>query len=185
MRNLVFVALSFATLLAGCDTFEPGADWREGIESAEDCVARLKKAEQASLIRDTDVWVPYYTYDITKLDPKRTQELIKIPEGEDEDATSGIMVVSGGDSQEARDEFADRPATKAGMILFADDPSLYKVRGEPTLYRDALRQGCEAQESGMRLVSWGAARESALVDGELPKSDITSADLRRLKETLN
>lgn len=83
--------------------------------------------------------------------------------------------------QKARDDFHDRPATEAGLLLMADDPSLYKVRGKAGLHRDLIRQGCEGQRAGMRLISWSAARADLMVDDKLPAGP-TAAEIRAVQD---
>ncbi|MFN9634299.1 MAG: hypothetical protein ACK554_12815, partial [Erythrobacteraceae bacterium] len=170
MGRTIIAAFIALGMLAGC------TDWREGEETFEACEKRfaLKKGAVHPLADDPGQWVASFTYDITKLGGEGIRALVKTAKDGAEPGTVGLSVVGSGSSQIVRDKFADLPATEAGAVLMADDPSLYKVRGKPSLYRDLLRQGCEGQRAGMRLVSMSFYREDALADGELPLPEMTA-----------
>ena len=181
MGRTIIAVLIATGMLAGC------TDWREGEETAEACVERfaLKKGAVHPLADDPSQWVPSYTYDVTKMGGEGIRALIKSTEDGAEPGTDGVSLVGSGSSQAARDKFADLPATKAGAVFLADDPSLYKVRGKPGLHRDLLRQGCEGQREGMRLINWQFSREEVLVDGELPKPRMTAAQMREIEKIID
>lgn len=161
--------------LTGC------SDWREGEESVEACMKRfaLKEGAVHPLADDMSQWVPSYTYDVTKLAPEQLRALLKGSGGTGQ--PEGIAVLGGSSSQKARDNFHDRPATKEGLLLLTDDPALYKVRGKPGLHRNVIRQGCEGQRAGMRLINWSAARSDFMIDDKLP-SGPTAAEIRAVQE---
>lgn len=157
--------------LTGC------SDWREGEEGVEACLQRFaaKKGAVAPLADDTDQWVPSYTYDITKIkDPHAFGSEVKKRGG-----TFSWMGWQGSrppeqQFQRARAKLEDQPATDAGAVVLAGDPGLYKVRGRPGLNRDLLRQGCEGQRPGMRLIRWQATRAGSIKGGTLPSSPIAA-----------
>jgi hypothetical protein len=177
MGRTIIAALIAMGMLTGC------TDWREGEETVEACEKRfaLKKGAVHPLADDPGQWVASFTYDITKLGGEGIRALVKTAKDGAEPGTVGLSVVGSGSSQIVRDKFADLPATEAGAVLMADDPSLYKVRGKHGLHSDLVRQGCEGQRAGMRLISWQAAREDALVDGDLPKLPMSVAQLREFQ----
>lgn len=174
-RTMIAVILMTGTL-SSC------ADWRESPETVEACLARFapKKGAVDLLGDDPGQWVPSYTYDITKMGGEGIRALVKTAEDGANPGTVGVILIGSGSSRTARDKFANIPVTEAGALLLADDPSLYKVRGKSGLNRDLLRQGCEAQRSGMRLISYRFTRADQLADGELPRSDPTSAQQREM-----
>jgi hypothetical protein len=183
MGSSIIATLIAMAMLAGC------TDWREGDETVEACMKRhaLKVGAVDPLADDPGIWVPAYTYDITKLENasafgkevrKRggTYRFVGSTEGSKPD--DGIM-------QRERDRLEDTSATAAGAVIGVTDPSLYKVRGKPSLYRDLLRQGCEGQRAGMRLVSMSFYREDALADGELPLPEMTATQRREIIDKFN
>ncbi len=176
MGRTMIAALIATGLLTGC------TDWREGSETVEACLKRLapKKGAVDPLDDSPHQWVPSYTYDITKMGGDRVRELIKTAEHDAKPGTVGVSVAGSGSSQAARDKFADLPATETGAVLMADDPSLYKVRGKPGLHSSLVKQGCEGQRAGMRLISFTFTREDALVDGEFPQPKIKPSELRKI-----
>ncbi|WP_301749573.1 hypothetical protein [uncultured Erythrobacter sp.] len=175
MGRTMIAALIAMGMLTGC------TDWREGSETVEACLKRLapKKDVVDPLHNSPHQWVPSYTYDVTKLAPEALRSLIKVSQTKGQ--TEGITVLEGSSSQKARDDFHDRPATKEGLLLIADDPALYKVRGRPGLYRELIRQGCDGQRAGMRLINWSAARADLMVDDKFP-SGPTAAEIRAVQE---
>ena len=181
MGRTMIAALIAMGMLTGC------TDWREGEETVDACKKRhaLKEGAVHPLDDSPHQWVPSYTYDITKMGGEGIRALVKTAEDGAEAGTVGVSLVGSGSSQSARDTFADRPATEAGAVLLADDPSLYKVRGKPVLHRDLIRQGCEGQRSGMRLLTWQATREDALIDGELPKLPMSAAQMREIQHIID
>ncbi len=181
MGRTMIAALISMGMLTGC------TDWREGEETVEACMQRfaLKKGVVHPLNDSPHQWVPSYTYDITKLGNAGIRALVRTAENGAEPGTVGVSLVGSGSSKSARDKFADLPATETGAVLMADDPSLYKVRGKPELHSDLVRQGCEAQLAGMRLISWQAAREDALVGGELPKPNMSAAETREIIDKID
>ncbi|MEP3421180.1 MAG: hypothetical protein ABJN35_05565 [Erythrobacter sp.] len=177
LRCLALGAASIA--LVGCDSLPTDPDWREGVETVNDCLDRLTKSSttRPRMESDEGIWIPAFTYDITHVSPHDFRSLAQLEEGET--PATLVTVVSGGSStQNARDRFADTPAVFEGAILQADDPALYKVRGEADLHRNLKRQGCERQISGMRLISYRFTSEESQVDDELPAHPITNAQQR-------
>lgn len=177
MGRTMFAVISLLAL-AGC------SDWREGEETVEACLKRfaLKEGAVDPLADDANQWVPSYTYDVTKVaDPHAF--------GQEVHKRGGKFWWVGWQGsrppeqqlQRERDKLNDMPATEAGAVVLAGDPALYKVRGKPGLNRDLLRQGCEGQRAGMRLVSWQAARADFIKDGKLP-SGPTAAEIRAVQE---
>lgn len=177
MGRTMIAALISMGMLSGC------TDWREGEERVEACVQRfaLKNGAVDPLDDSPHQWVPSYTYDITKMGVEGIRALVKTAEDGAKPGTVGVSLVGSGSSQVARDNFADLPVTEAGVVLMADDPSLYKVRGKPGIHRDLIRQGCESQRAGMRLISWSAARADLMVDDKLPAGP-TAAEIRAVQE---
>jgi hypothetical protein len=179
MGRTMIAALIATGMLAGC------TDWREGEETVAACLERFapKKGADDPLANDPGVWVPSYTYDITKLDG-----LLEFGRDVMEGGGTTRIVASTSGSphqgllQQERDRFDGTPATAAGAVLLIDDPALYKVRGEPGLYRDLLRQGCERQRAGMRLINWQFTRADQLVNGELPPSRLKAAERRAMQK---
>jgi hypothetical protein len=174
MGRTMFTAMTVLAL-TGC------SDWREGEETVEACLKRFAPKEGAvdPLADDKNQWVPSYTYDVTNLGTDEIRSLVR--KSNDSGVAGNLTVVSGGDDQQARDAFNDKPATEAGAVLLTKDPSLYKVRGKPALHRDVVRQGCEGQRAGMRLISWQAARADFIKDGKLP-SGPTAAEIRAVQD---
>lgn len=173
MGRTMIAALMMTGALTGC------ADWREGSESVETCLARFapKKGAVDPLEDDRNKWVPSYTYDVTKMGTENLRGLLKASEKNGQVAGIGII----GEGSSTRKAFDDAPATEAGVLLFAEDPALFKVRGKAGLHRDLIRQGCEGQRAGMRLISWSAARADLMVDDKLPAGP-TAAEIRAVQE---
>ena len=180
MGRTMIAAMTMLTL-AGCAK----TDWREGVETVEACMKRHAPKEGAAdpLADDPGVWVPAYTYDITRMEdqPALIKQLA--------DGGGRITLVASSDgsnntraARKAIDAFEDTPPTEAGAVVVTDDPVLYKVRRKPGLYRDLVRQGCEGQRAGMRLVRFSFYREDALVDGELPRTEMSTAQMREIIE---
>ena len=182
MGRTMIAALIATGMLAGC------TDWREGEETVEACVKRhaLKEGAVDPLADDPGVWVPAYTYDITKLEG--SAEFLREMAGRGGNV-SVVLTNSGKDNavatRDAIDQFDDTPATEAGLVVLTDDGSFYKVRGKPSRYSVLLRQGCEGQRTGMRLVRMSFYREDALVDGEIPPPEMTATQRREIIDKLN
>lgn len=174
MGRTMFAAMSVLAL-TGC------RDWREGEETVEACMQRfvLKGGAADQLENDRNQWVPSYTYDVTKVAPEQLRTVIKSVGGTGQ--PEAIAELEGSLSQKERDDFHDMPATEEGLLLLGGDPSLFKVRGKPGLHRDLVRQGCEGQRAGMRLISWSAARADFMKDGKLP-SGPSAAVIRAAQE---
>lgn len=175
MGRTMIAALIAVGMLTGC------TDWREGSETVEACVERfaLKKGAVHPLADDPGQWVPSYTFDVTKMGAENLRDLINASDAKARTAESGI-IAGGGSDVKAREAFEDTPASEAGVLLIAEDPALFKVRGKPGLHRELIRQGCEGQRAGMRLISFTFTREDALVDGELPQPEIKPSELRKI-----
>ena len=47
----------------------------------------------------------------------------------------------------------EMPVDENGAFFFGTDPALYRVRGEPTAFGDALPSGCERQRVNMRMIA--------------------------------
>ncbi|MBU2588924.1 MAG: hypothetical protein KJ872_12525 [Alphaproteobacteria bacterium] len=141
-----------------------------------------KKGAIDLLQDDPGVWVPAYTYDITKMeDPHAFGREVQKRGG----SFQWVGWKPGRKPPESalqgqRARWEDTPATFEGAVLLAGDPGLYKVRGKPGLYRTLVRQGCEGQRLGMRLRTFSFTREEALVDGKLPSTRMHASEMRKL-----
>ncbi len=175
MGRTMIAALIAMGMLTGC------TDWREGPETVEDCVKRTapKQVVRDLLYDDPGQWVPFYTYDVTKMRAKNLRDLIN---SSDPKARAAGSEETAGEVSEikAREGFGDKPTSKRGVLVFEEGRAHFKMRGKPRLYRELIRQGCEGQRAGMRLVSFTFTREDALVDGELPQPEIKPSELRKI-----
>lgn len=138
--------------LGACDLLED-KDWREGVESAEDCAARLSgKLEIRQLLEAAEgPVVPTYAYDITKMDLMAINEMI-VPASGDE--RGSIRTSAFGATAPPVEAFMNLSVTEAGAFYFGDDPSLYRVRAEAMMGDTVLAAGCERQQEGMRLTGF-------------------------------
>ncbi len=151
------LAIASALLLGGCSLFFP-EDPREGEEAVDECVERLTGEiafdEGEDSAAPGAMWVPIYTYDITKLDLEALQDLTV--EGSDETAGTRDRRVSA-NTRTAVDAFMKRPVDEKGVFFMGRDPALYRVRGAPKPAGEIVSAGCERQQANMRLLEIEAA----------------------------
>ncbi|BDI61055.1 hypothetical protein [Qipengyuania nanhaisediminis] len=150
MRGLVILS---ALLLPACSLFD-NSDPREGVEALAACHERVSdwlvdQVEDTSFDGEALV-TPTYTFDVTKVSADDLRTLI-VP-GSDETAGSRGMAATNRTST-AMSNFESLPVDEKGAFFFGQDPSLYRVRGEPVALEDAARTGCERQLEGMRLTA--------------------------------
>ncbi len=160
-------AIASLVALSGCDMLFP-EDPRLGIETQEACIARvdaLVEQEFGSEPADSNaVWVPTFTYDVTKLGLEAIQELSV--EGSAETAGRELST-STNEASTALDAFMSQPVDEKGAFFLANDPALYRVRGEPVAIGDAVAAGCARQRPNMRLTGVRLDRtDNAQLPGE-------------------
>jgi len=167
--------LLFALLLPSCALFD-NSDPREGAESVEACLARtasLKRDEVFDTIDEGDLWVPTFTYDVTKADFDTIKELSVT--GADETAGTRLNLATN-ESSTARARFLAEPVDEKGAFFLAHDPALYRVRGEPLLLDEIIPAGCERQQDGMRLTKVEFARLEQTVEPTAEETTDTTSD---------
>ncbi len=151
MRRLtnLLIPLASLALLSACDLFND-KDWREGEEAAEKCAKRMsgKLEFKQSLAQPDGLFVPTYTFDITKMDLEAMQELI-VP-GSDETAGARNQAATN-ETSTAVANFMAQPVDEKGAFFLGRDPALYRVRGQPKPLDDLIAAGCARQQAGMRL----------------------------------
>ena len=148
----VFASLAFLSL-TGCHILFP-EDPRLGEETLEQCLARVTPTTNRDEVfelagDDTSLWVPTYTYDVTKLDLDAIKEL-SVP-GTDETAGSR-MTLTTNETSTAVDRYMREPVDEKGSFFLGHDPALFRVRGEPMIIAEVLSAGCERQLANMRLI---------------------------------
>ena len=155
MRPSILPTLALITLLPACDLLDD-TDWREGVEGAEACMQRLDGwEEQAAIAAAANLlYVPTYTYDITKLDLDAIQALVT--DGSDETAGARRMARTN-ETGTARSQFEGQPVDEDGAFFMGADPALYRVRGAAQRLEAITAAGCERQQANMRLIDIEAA----------------------------
>ncbi|UAB77087.1 hypothetical protein INR77_09600 [Erythrobacter sp. SCSIO 43205] len=170
----ISAAAIFLVSLTGCHILFP-EDPRMGSESVAACVSRLQqdlRLELAQVDSEPETeWVPTYTYDITKVAFDDIQELIV--RGSDETAGARGKAATSATSA-AVERFMAMRVDENGAFFFANDPALYRVRGEPTFFADVLPTGCERQRANMRMIAVDFAPVPAVSENP---SDPTDTDL--------
>jgi len=161
MHRLILLSVSLAsfTLLPACDLLNDN-DWREGAESAENCAKRIAgKLEVKEVLAQSDgVYVPTYTFDITKMDLEAMQELI-VP-GSDETAGSRGQAATN-ETSTAVANFMARPVDEKGAFFLGNNPALYRVRGEAQAQDNLIAAGCARQQASMRLIQISTQRATS------------------------
>ena len=138
--------------LAGCDMLFP-EDPRQGVELEEQCLARvaseLRDEAFEQIGSDNSLWIPIYTYDVTKLSLDAIKELAVTAS----DETIGTRISqSTNETSTAVDSFMAQDIDEDGAFFFGRDPSLYRVRGEAVPLTKIILAGCERQQPNMRLI---------------------------------
>lgn len=171
MRGLAILPL--ALLLPGCSLFD-NSDPREGTEPIEQCLARFADLKLA-LADDTstDQSQPTYTFDVTKLDLDKLQELVE--QGTDDTLGQRLMQQTNEDST-AVSLFMNEPVDERGALFLGRDPALYRVRGPLMWPRDAVDNGCEMQRAGMRLREVESIRDLIVGPAIEPEPGIETSD---------
>ena len=142
--------------LGGCSLLFP-EDPRLGEEPELECMGRVRTSmtyqESEELRNQPGLWVPTYTYDVTKLDLAAIKGL-SVP-GTDETAGTRLMRQTNRTST-AVARFMTMEVTAKGAFFLGRDPALYRVRGMAQPLEQVLKSGCARQQSNMRLikVSW-------------------------------
>ncbi len=150
MRINIFLPLTLLTLLPACSYFDD-TDPREGAETLEACIERVSKDAPDITGSEGAVFVPTYTYDITKVGLEDLQELT-VP-GSDETAGSRDMAATN-ETSTAVARFMAQSVDENGAFFMGRDPALYRVRGEALASDQIIAAGCERQKTGMRLLSF-------------------------------
>jgi len=150
--KLTIMVCALPLALGGCDLIFPG-DPRVGEEPVEACVGRLNADIDMFDFRElsgTDgIFVPTYTFDITKLRFEAKQDLIQ--PGADETLGSRLMSQTN-EASTAMAAFMAADVDEKGAFFFGVKPALWRVRGEPLPHADILKAGCEKQGADMRLL---------------------------------
>lgn len=151
MMRVVLAPIALLAL-CGCDILFP-EDPRLGSESVAACAARVQQDLRIQLADlgsdDATVWVPTYTYDITKLSLEAIQELSQ----SSSDETQGTRLDQAtNETSTAVDVFMAQDVDENGAFFLGRNPALYRVRGEAARFDDILPAGCERQQANMRLI---------------------------------
>jgi len=145
------LALSLVAL-SGCNILFP-EDPRVGEEGEGACVSRVEEAlliEFAGIDSDQDtIWVPTYTYDITKLGLEGMQAL---SQSRSDEVAGTDLDRSTNETSTAVDAFMAQPVDENGAFFLGRDPALYRVRGAPERFDEAIAAGCARQQTNMRLI---------------------------------
>lgn len=154
MRRAALATAALATLgtLGGCDVLFP-EDPRIGLEPVDACVARIESDLRIKLaemgLKEFPVWLPIYTYDITKLSLEDIQELSAKSNAE----TQGTRLEqSTNETSTAVDAFMDQDVDEGGAFFMGRAPALYRVRGQAIASGAVIAAGCERQRANMRLI---------------------------------
>ncbi|HEY6815136.1 MAG TPA: hypothetical protein VI168_06320 [Croceibacterium sp.] len=137
--------LGAALSLASCSRADrqEGADWREGVESREDCIARMNVLSEELISQPAARhfrWVPVFQFDVTRMSKDAVDELV---------ASTGAHVMT-----------PSEPGYRAGeaipdaLLYRRKETSLFRLRGRPVAMADVTEVGCALQRPGMRLISW-------------------------------
>lgn len=138
--------------LSGCELLFP-EDPRLGTESVKACTARVESDLRLKLeengFEDSPVWLPTYTYDITKLSLEDIQSL----SSSRSDETQGTRLDKATNmTSTAVDAFMQQQVDEEGAFFLGHDPALYRVRGEAIATDAVIAAGCERQLANMRLI---------------------------------
>jgi hypothetical protein len=147
-----FPAILALVALTGCDLLFP-EDPRLGIEDESACAARIAQELRLKLAEaggdDATMWMPTYTYDITKLSLEAIQAL----------SASGFNETKGtrlnratNETSTAFDVFMDTQVDENGAFFLGHEPALYRVRGETARMAEVIAAGCARQQENMRLI---------------------------------
>lgn len=151
MRTLTAIAALAA--LTGCDLLFP-EDPRVGAEAPEKCAVRVMRDTDLARLDiedgDTALYVPTYTFDITKLGLEEIQQLSRSSYDETEGARLNRATNT---TATAVEIFMAEPVDENGAFFMATDPALYRVRGEPQRLADIAAAGCARQQTNMRLIA--------------------------------
>lgn len=152
------LTLSVAVLsLSGCSYLFP-EDSRIGEEALDACLARVASERRDTVfdsIDDGALWVPTYTYDVTKLD----LDSIKEPSISGHDETEGTRItLTTNETSTAVDQFMQQSVDEDGAFFMGRDPALYRVRGEALPLDEIISAGCKRQRANMRLIKVDFAR---------------------------
>jgi len=152
MIRPVVAALACLAALSGCSVIFP-EDPRLGAEGESACITRVEEAlliEFAGIDSEQDtIWVPTFTYDITKLG---LDEIQALSQSSSDEVVGTDLVRSTNETSTAVDAFMAQPVDEGGSFLLGRDPALYRVRGAPVRFDEAIAGGCARQQSNMRLI---------------------------------
>lgn len=156
----VAAAMVSLAALSGCELFND-EDPRVGVEGVEACLKRVankSRSEEFDALDDGALWVPTYTYDVTKLELEAIQQLSVSYN----DETSGTRInQTTNETSTAVAQFMQQPVDEDGAFFMGRDPALYRVRGAPVQLSDVITSGCERQLPNMRLIEVEFSRHSA------------------------
>lgn len=161
-KRYCLLPITALTLLPACSLFED-KDPREGAEALDACVQRVSKDALDITAQDGAMFVPTFTYDITKVSLEDLQELTVA--GSDETAGSRNMAATN-ETSTAVAQFMEEPVDEKGAFFMGRDPALYRVRGGPVVFEQIIPSGCERQKSGMRLTSYSAKMFEVAAENE-------------------
>ena len=136
----------------------------ECVTIRENCQEMIKTYQESEELRTvTGLWIPTYTYDVTKLDFAAIQAL-SVP-GTDETAGTRLMQETNR-TQAAVERFMNMDVSEKGAFFLGREPALYRVQGKAQPASQILASGCARQQPDMRLfaVSWKQARSRAKID---------------------
>lgn len=162
MHRVLFASIA-ALGLSGCNLLFP-EDPRVGDEDKGACQGRVRTSltyEESEELRTlSGLWVPTYTYDVTKLDFAAIKALA-VP-GTDETAGTRLMQETNR-TKAAVERFMSMEVSEKGAFFLGREPSLYRVKGKAQPASQILAAGCARQQTNMRLfaVSWKPAPPGA------------------------
>jgi hypothetical protein len=172
--TLMVPLLAFA--VAGCDLLFP-EDFREGDEAQEVCIGRVQAdltyERYNELQTASGEWIPFYTYDVTKLDFAAIKALSV--EGTDETAGTRLMQETNSTST-AVERFKAMEVSEKGAFFLGREPALYRVRGKRQKASDILANGCARQQTNMRLIDLDWRRPGAQLTPDPSQTDAESGD---------
>ena len=147
-------ALAFVALLPACDLIDP-PDWRIGEEPVSECTQRLAGWDSNLDVASgaQQVYVPTFTYDITKMDLESIQALI----GEGDETAGSRTMASTNETSTAIADFKSLPVDDNGAFFLGNDPAMFRVRGGAQPFENIAQAGCERQQANMRLIEIDAA----------------------------
>jgi len=149
----VAILLPLATSPA-CSLFDD-TDWREGTEPVSQCVERLRGWDRSLDVASgaREIYVPTFTYDITKMELEAIQDLI----GEGDETAGSRGMAATNETSTAIADFKSQPVDGDGAFFLGNDPAYYRVRGAAHPFEEIAQAGCERQQANMRLVEIDAA----------------------------